>query len=39
MSLSLSIHAPTLEVLEADVLVLGVLKGFGRCVPGTEPPV
>ena len=27
MSLSLSIHSTDLEALEADVLVLGVLKG------------
>lgn len=27
MSLSLSIHSTNLEALEADVLVLGVLKG------------
>ena len=39
MSLSLSIHSTDLEALEADVLVLGVLKGSDGCVPGTELPV
>ena len=34
--MSLSIHSTDLEALEADVLVLGVLKGSGRCVPGAE---
>lgn len=36
MSLSLSIHSTDLEALEADVLVLGVLKGLRGPVPGSE---
>ena len=35
--LSLSIHSTDLEALEADVLVLGVLKGW-TAVPGAELP-